>query len=72
MSNASQESVFLTSTIDSADINDVILCDILNELVRTKIIYETGEEILIMKITEILVDMLVNLDLKGYALYLLC
>ena len=67
---AALESILLTAVIDAHEGRDVMTCDIPNAFVQTVMPEKkAGEERVIMKITGVLVDMLVQLDPELYGPY---
>eukprot|EP00980_Cylindrotheca_fusiformis_P010264 scaffold2279_cov88-Cylindrotheca_fusiformis.AAC.1 len=64
---ASLESVFLTATIDAHEGRDVMTADVPNAFIQTQMPEQKeGEDRVIMKITGVLVDLLVDLDPHTY------
>jgi hypothetical protein len=60
---AALESIMLTAVIDSTERRDVMTCDIPNAFIQAEIPeVEPGEERVMMKITGVLVDMLVEIN----------
>ena len=67
---AALESIMLTAVIDATERRDVMTCDIPNAFIQAEVpAEETGEERVMMKITGVLVDMLVELNPQLYGLY---
>lgn len=65
---ASTESVFITTAIDAHEGRDVMTNDVPNAFIQTKMpITKDGEDRVIMKITGVLVDMLLELDPETYS-----
>ena len=63
---ASLESIFLTAAIDAREKRDVMTLDVPNAFVQTPLEYKDGDEKIIMKITGVLVDMLLEVDPMKY------
>eukprot|EP00980_Cylindrotheca_fusiformis_P022076 scaffold8970_cov88-Cylindrotheca_fusiformis.AAC.1 len=64
---ASLESVFLTATIDAHEGRDVMTADVPNAFIQTQMPEQKeGEDRVIMKITGVLVDLLVDLNPHTY------
>ena len=67
---AALESIMLTAVIDAYEERDVMTVDIPNAFIQTKMPEtKAGEERVIMKITGVLVDMLVQLNPELYGPY---
>ena len=69
---ASLESIILTAMIDAREGRDVMSADVPNAFVQTDLDIKEGEERIIMKITGVLVDILVNDNpdvYGGYVVY---
>ena len=58
----SLESLFLTATIDAHEGRDIMTADVPNAFVQTEMDIKEGEEKVIMKITGVLVDMLIQIN----------
>ena len=64
---ASLEDIFLTATIDAYEVRDIMFLDVPNTFIQANMTpNKDGEERVIMKITGVLVDMLVELDSETY------
>ena len=64
---AALESIFITAVIDAMERRDIMMCDIPNAFIQAEMPeVKPGEDRVIMKITGVLVDMLVQLDPKLY------
>ena len=59
---ASLESIFLTAVIDAHEGRDLMTADVPNAYCQTTLTIEEGKERIIMKITGVLVDVLVQLS----------
>ena len=60
--------IFLTSTIDAYEGQDIMVINVTNTFIQTKIRpKKDGEERIIMKITGLIVDMLLELDSQTYS-----
>jgi hypothetical protein len=67
---AALESIMLTAIVDAKEGRDVMTCDIPNAFIQTKLPnIEDCEERVIMKITGVLVDLLVDISPEVYAPY---
>jgi len=67
---AALESIMLTAVIDAKEGHDMMCVDVPNAFIQTAMPkLEEGEERVIMKITGVLVDMLVQLNPELYGLY---
>jgi hypothetical protein len=67
---AALESVMLTAIVYAKEGRDVMTCDIPNAFIQTKLPnIEDGDERVIMKITGVLVDLLVDISPEVYACY---
>ena len=66
---ATTESIFLTGVIDAHENRDVMSNDIPNAFIQAELKRKPGREKVIMKITGILVDLLVQLDPNLYGDY---
>jgi hypothetical protein len=67
---AATESIFLTAVIEAMERRDVMTCDIPNAFIQVDMPNpKPGEDRIIMKITGVLVDMLVQLDPELYGPY---
>ncbi len=67
---AALESIMLTAIVDAKEGRDVMTCDITNAFKQTKLPnIEDGEERVIMKITGVLVDLLIDISPEVYAPY---
>jgi hypothetical protein len=62
---AALESIFLTGVIDADEERDIMTSDIPNAFIQAPM--PTGEEKVIMKITGVLVDLLVEIDPEKYS-----
>jgi hypothetical protein len=68
-SAASLESIFLTAILDAKEDRDVMTADVPNAFIQTDM--PEGKERVIMKITGVLVDMLVQMAPETYGPYVL-
>jgi hypothetical protein len=67
---AALESIMLTAIVDAKEGRDVMTCDIPNAFIQTKLPnIESGDERVIMKITGVLVDLLVDISPEVYGPY---
>jgi hypothetical protein len=67
---AALESIMLTAIVDAKEGRDVMTCDIPNAFIQTKLPnIEKGNERVIMKITGVLVDLLVDVSPEVYGPY---
>ena len=66
---ASLEAIFLTVIIDADEERDIMTTDIPNAFIQTPMEIKEGEERVIMKITGVMVDILVDKNLQRYAGY---
>jgi hypothetical protein len=67
---AALESIMLTAIVDAKEGRDVMTCDIPNAFIQTKLPnIKAGNERVIMKITGVLVDLLVNISPEVYGPY---
>jgi hypothetical protein len=69
---AALESIMLTAIVDAKEGRDVMSCDIPNAFIQTKLAeLEPGEARVVMKITGVLVDLLVNISPEVYGPYVM-
>ena len=67
---ASQEGIFLTSTIDAFEHRDIMSVDIPNAYIQADVpIVEKGQDQITMKVTSLLVDWLVEIEPETYTKY---
>jgi hypothetical protein len=67
---AALESIMLTAIVDAKEGRDVMTCDIPNAFIQTKLPnIKEGDERVIMKITGVLVDLLVDISPEVYGPY---
>ena len=66
---ASQEGIFLTSTVDANERRDIMSVDIPNAYIQADVPIESGQDRITMKITGVLVDWLVEIEPETYAKY---
>ena len=66
---ASQEGIFLTSTVDANERRDIMSVDIPNAYIQADVPIESGQDRITMKITGLLVDWLVEIEPETYAKY---
>ena len=65
---ASLEAIFLTATIDSYEVQYIMVLDVPNAFIQNKLTpKKDGEERVIIQITGVLVDMLLGLDRNTYS-----
>ena len=57
---AAQESIMLTATVDAHERRDTMTSDVPNAFIQTKLEYQPGDDRIVMKITGVLVDILIN------------
>ena len=63
---ASTEAIFITASIDAHEGRDIMVLDVPNAFIQTEIPESGNDERIIMKITGVLVNMLVELDPEVY------
>ena len=66
---ASQEGIFLTSTVDANERRDIVSVNIPNAYIQADVPTESGQDRITMKITGLLVDWLVEIEPETYAKY---